>query len=133
MKVHIAAPKPFDLADDVDYIDEDYPDSSLSSAGAVDQLSPHTNKSSSSNVSSDGRLTASDGTGSPNSGYQTNSNSNHSNNKEPIAGVFDWNCGNDHAYGVSNSLYESHPTTKKNAGNSSSFVASFSKLTSTLI
>lgn len=110
LSVNTLPPKPFDLSvDDVDFIDEDYPDSSLSSTGA-DNISPQPPKSC--NVLSDSAetLTNSEGTGSPSSGFGSNLN------REQIAGICDWNKATDYSYGISTSLYESHPTTKRSAG-----------------
>lgn len=117
LNVHINV-KPFDLADDVDFIDEDYPDSSLSSTG--EDHSPRTlksTKSSASTVSSDvgDPLASSNESVSPANSYNTHSASAHS---EPIAGVEHWQLESDFAYGISTSLYESNPSTKRNAGKS---------------
>ena len=114
LNVNYSPPKPFDLTDEVDFIDEDYPDSSLSSTGV--DLSPPTPKSSVSTVSSDVGVTLppSENT-SPVNEYESKIESlDHDCN--PIAGINDWNCEKDFAYGISTTLYESHPFTKRHAG-----------------
>ncbi|KPL96859.1 PP2C-like protein domain-containing protein CG9801-like protein [Sarcoptes scabiei] len=121
--------KPFELADDVDFIDEDYPDSSLSSIGFDTTSSPNSStklfKSSSSFSSS---RTSASPTMVITPKKTTSSNmkisddrkesivSRDSNSKEPIAGIDDWNCPNENAYGISTTLYESNPTTRQKAG-----------------
>ena len=108
-------PKPFDLADEVDFIDEDYPDSSLSSTGV--DLSPHTPKSSVSTASSDvGDTLPSSENASPVSVFESKLSSMDSDECNPIAGINDWSREKDFAYGISTTLYESHPATKRNAG-----------------
>lgn len=106
--------KPFELAiDDVDFIDEDYPDSSLSSNGC--DLSPQNSaKLSTSTVSSD---TGEPVTLSDLDTDHTKSSSKKSDYIEPVAGVQDWNRSSDFAYGISTTLYESLPNTKQKAGN----------------
>ena len=116
LNVICSPPKPFDLADEVDFIDEDYPDSSLSSTGV--ELPPHTPKSSLSTVSSDvGDTLATSENASPVSVFESKLSSLDSSGEcNPIAGINDWNCEKDFAYGISTTLYESHPVTKHKAG-----------------
>lgn len=36
---------------------------------------------------------------------------------EEIAGILDWSCAHENAFGVATTLYERHPVTNENAGN----------------
>lgn len=112
LNVRITPSKPFDLADDVDFIDEDYPDSSLSSTG--EDQSPHTSKSSKSSVvSSDtGEVGSSTENVSPLNTYSSSADC----TQDPVAGIANWNKESDFAYGISTTLYESNPSTHRNAG-----------------
>lgn len=115
--VKFSQPKPLylDLAEQVDFIDEDYPDSSLSSSGG--DLLSHTPKSSLSTVSSDTLATSSANASPVNALYESKIPScNLDSECTPIAGINDWNAEKDFAYGVSTSLYESHPSTRRHAG-----------------
>lgn len=115
--VKFSQPKPLylDLAEQVDFIDEDYPDSSLSSSGG--DLLSHTPKSSLSTASSDTLATSSANASPVNALYESKIPScNLDSECTPIAGINDWNAEKDFAYGVSTSLYESHPSTRRHAG-----------------
>ncbi|KAH9421226.1 hypothetical protein DERP_012799 [Dermatophagoides pteronyssinus] len=118
--------KPFEIAldDGIDFIDEDYPDSSLSSNGCSDH---HSSPQNSAKLSTSSDVISSTDTGdvitfSDVSDRQTKSSSSSSSNNhetiiiEPVAGVNNWNRFDDFAYGISTTLYESHPSTKQRAG-----------------
>ena len=125
LNVDCLPPKPFDLADEVDFIDEDYPDTSLSSTGA--DISPHTPKSSVSTVSASsdvGEAFTSSENASPVNLFESKIDNNNlftEDHHHPIAGIEDWHCEKDFAYGISTTLYESHPSTKRHAGMYESF------------
>lgn len=118
--------KPLELAiDDVDFIDEDYPDSSLSSNGCDHnhnhQRSRHQSSSSPSNSA---KLSTTPNSLSSDTGEPTSTNSSaeklrsqsSDSGTEPVAGIDDWNRSEDFAYGISTTLYEAHPCTKLKAG-----------------
>lgn len=122
--------KPFDvpLDDGIDFIDEDYPDSSLSSNGACSDHNNHSSPQNSAKLSTTSSMLSSTGDvmtfsdqsdqrnkSSPSS-TTTTTNNHETITIEPVAGVNNWNRFDDFAYGISTTLYESHPTTKQRAG-----------------
>ncbi|KAH9517961.1 hypothetical protein DERF_008573 [Dermatophagoides farinae] len=126
--------KPFDvpLDDGIDFIDEDYPDSSLSSNGACSDHNNHSSPQNSAKLSTTSSMLSSTGDvmtfsdqsdqrnkSSPSSTATTTTTTTNNHETitiEPVAGVNNWNRFDDFAYGISTTLYESHPTTKQRAG-----------------